>query len=250
MFWDRTTFRRSRRISEQTELVPTMSPNQVTPQQVTMDPASLSKVSASLFPDAGVLAGAKAKYRAYICPFHVLLPIVPVGSRALDIGCGNGLLLGLLAASGRIASGAGYDLTEDLVGQARAMAGRLGGKSAMEFFVGDSHACVPGGGFDVVLMVDVLHHVPPVIQEQFWRGAASRVKPGGLMIYKDMVNYPDWRAYTNVMHDIVLAGQRSRYVPVARVEEWGKGEGLVLKDSRRMNMLWYGHELRVFERGQ
>ncbi len=224
--------------------------NTDTTAKKSLDPGSLSVVASSLFPDAGTLAKAKARYRPYICPFHVLLPIVPERSRALDIGCGNGLLLGLLAASGRIASGAGYDLTEDLVGQARTMAGRLDTGTPLDFHVGDSHACVPvaGGAFDVVLMVDVLHHVPPPIQESFWRGAASRVRPGGLMIYKDMVNYPDWRAYTNVMHDILLAGQRSRYVPITMVEEWGKSEGLVLRRSERINMLWYGHELRVFER--
>ncbi|MFO0830266.1 MAG: class I SAM-dependent methyltransferase [Phycisphaerales bacterium] len=218
----------------------------------TFTPARLSDAAAALFPGAGLLAGAKAKYRPYICPFHTLLPIVPLGSRALDIGCGNGLLLGLLAATGRIGSGAGYDLTESVVAHARAMAGRMPPGTTLEFSVGDSHACVPGpaGGrdFDVVLMVDVLHHVPPPIQESFWRGAASRVRPGGLMIYKDMVNYPDWRAFTNVAHDIVLAGQRSRYVPVALVERWGADEGLSLERSARINMLWYGHELRVFRR--
>jgi 2-polyprenyl-3-methyl-5-hydroxy-6-metoxy-1,4-benzoquinol methylase len=212
------------------------------------EPTSLSRAAAGLYPRLGAVGRAKATYRPYICPFHVVLPAVPEGSRVLDIGCGNGLLLGLLAQTGRIREGSGYDLTEEVVGQARAMAAEVKTGAALSFFVGDSEACVPGGVFDAVLMVDVLHHVPPKIQESFWRGAARRVRPGGLMIYKDMVDYPDWRAFTNVMHDIVLAGQRSRYVPVARVEEWAKGEGFVLRRSERMNMWWYGHELRIFER--
>lgn len=219
-------------------------------QTVALDPTSLSKAAAALYPDLSPISRAKAKYRPYICPFHVVLPLVPTGSSVLDIGCGNGLLLGLLAVTGKVRAGAGYDLSEDAVVQARGMAKSINTGATLTFFVGDSPACVPGGvgDFDVVTMVDVLHHVPPAHQAGFFQSAASRVRPGGLLIYKDMVNFPDWRAYTNVMHDIVLAGQRSRYAPMSAVEQWAGTAGLVTRERGRFDMLWYGHELRVFER--
>lgn len=219
-------------------------------QPVALDPDALSKAAAALYPDVGPISRAKAKYRPYICPFHVVLPLVPTGSSVLDIGCGNGLLLGLLAVTGRMREGAGYDLSESAVGQAREMARSITMGAKLTFYVGDSPACVPGGGgdFDVVTMVDVLHHVPPAHQAGFFAAAASRVRPGGLLIYKDMVNFPDWRAYTNVMHDIVLAGQRSRYAPTSAVEQWAESAGLTTRERGRFDMLWYGHQLRVFER--
>ncbi len=221
-------------------------------QPIALDPTSLSKAAAALYPDLGPISRAKAKYRPYICPFHVVLPLVPTGSSVLDIGCGNGLLLGLLAVTGKVRDGAGYDLSEAAVVQAREMAKSISTGATLSFYVGDSPACVPGGGgggdFDVVMMVDVLHHVPPAHQAGFFEAAASRVRPGGLLIYKDMVNFPDWRAYTNVMHDIVLAGQCSRYAPTSSVEQWAERAGLTTRERGRFDMLWYGHELRVFER--
>jgi protein-L-isoaspartate O-methyltransferase len=41
------------------------------------------------------------RLRPHIAPFHTLLPLVPKGSRVLDIGGGSGLWAGLLVQTGQ-----------------------------------------------------------------------------------------------------------------------------------------------------
>ena len=65
----------------------------------------------------------------------------------------------------------------------------------------------PSGPFDIVSVIDVMHHVPTIAQRTVIERAASRLKPGGLLVYKDMVERPRWRAWKNRLHDLVLARQ-------------------------------------------
>ncbi len=213
-------------------------------------PATLSGHARRLYGSAGTIHRAMATYRPYICPMHRLLALVPVGSTVLDVGCGGGLFLGLLAVTERIQKSAGFDMSALAIAEAKAMADRLPDPSVVSFHLGDSPAVVPSqsDGFDVVSIIDVLHHVPTAAQEAFFRAAAARVRVGGLLLYKDMVDHPDWRAWANSVHDLVVARQVVRYAPISRVEAWAKAAGLVEKDAARENVLWYGHELRLFER--
>jgi ribosomal protein L11 methylase PrmA len=50
------------------------------------------------------------RYRPYIFPFHLSLYHIPHGASVLDVGCGPGLFLLLLAKLGRIQSGVGFDI--------------------------------------------------------------------------------------------------------------------------------------------
>ena len=106
----------------------------------------------------------------------------------------------------------------------------------------------PEGDFDVVAMIDVIHHVSRPEQEAVIRRACRKVRRGGLFLYKDMVERPWWRAAANRLHDLVLARQWIHYVPVKEVERWAEDEGLVLDRSELINRWWYGHELRVFRK--
>src|SRR5687767_5250391 len=78
-----------------------------------LSPAAATRLSAARFSEvaAKLFAGDSItqRFRPYICPFEELLPIVPTGSSVLDVGCGAGLFLGLLAVEGKIRSGVGFD---------------------------------------------------------------------------------------------------------------------------------------------
>ena len=105
----------------------------------------------------------------------------------------------------------------------------------------------PRGPFDVVSIIDVLHHVPKAVGPELFRRAAASLQPGGVLVYKDM--YPgSWRSLCNRMHDLIMARQLIHLVPTERVIGWATAAGFVLKHSARFDMWCYGHTLCVFEK--
>ena len=214
-----------------------------------LTPGQLSCMAKELYPSGPRLFRALQRYRPYICPFEELIREVPSGSTVLDIGCGGGLFLGLIDAVGRKPRGTGFDVSAPAIRLAQGMAARLDGPERhLQFQRLDPDEQWPAGEFDVVAMIDVIHHVPPSAQQEVIRRACRRVKPGGTFLYKDMVEQPRWRAIANRIHDLVLARRWIHYAPVADIEAWAADEGMKLERSAAFNRLWYGHELRVFRR--
>jgi len=187
--------------------------------------------------------------RPSICPMQPLLRAVPANSHVLDIGCGNGLLLAWLALNDRLSQGLGCDVSLPALEGARSMGQAyqaLHGKHLLDFV--DCRDALPAGRFDVVSMVDVMHHIPPAAQQQMFLDAVTRVKPGGTLLYKDMVARPWWRAWGNRLHDLVLARQWIHYVPLERVKEWAAQSRLTVQHEERYARFWYGHELLVLRK--
>lgn len=208
---------------------------------------ALSATAADLFRGSSLTQ----QYRPYICPFEELLPLVPRNSSILDVGCGAGLFLGLLAAEGRIRAGLGFDSAARAIATARQMSERLrrsGATATLEFLHRDASERWPEGEFDVVSMIDVMHHVPPLAQRLVFACAAQRVRPGGVLIYKDMAEAPAWRAWANRLHDLLLARQWIHYLPIGQLEGWAQELELTPIHAGSFNRYCYAHELRVFRR--
>lgn len=217
----------------------------------TVQAADLARAARELFRGGGLARRKLMHWRPYICPFELILGWVPAGARVLDAGCGRGLFLGLLAARGFRIDGIGFDASPEAIECARQMARvfeRRGSDSRLAFRCLRAEDEWPEGSFDVVSLIDVLHHVPPDSQADVFRRAVPRIAPGGLLLYKDMCRRPWWRATANRLHDLVVARERISYVPVEAVEGWAAAEGLALVHSSDHTRLWYGHELRVFRR--
>ncbi len=190
-------------------------------------------------------------HRHRIAPVATLVDAVPTGSDVLDIGCGGGLLLICLASAGRIHSAHGIDSSSGAIETARKAAIRL--RSFIQgptpnFECRSVEKGLPDGTFPVVCLIDVLHHVSPIAQEKAFRDAVAKVRPGGILLYKDMCDRPFWRAGMNRLHDLVIAKQWIHYVPIESVDRWALDCGLQIERAQRISILWYGHELRVFRK--
>ena len=97
------------------------------------------------------------------------------GRRALDVGCGAGLLCEPLARLG--ATVTGVDAAEENVAAARAHA--QGSGLAIDYHCGDV-AELGLAGFDLVCALEVIEHVAD--KPAFVRALAGALAPGGLMI--------------------------------------------------------------------
>jgi 2-polyprenyl-3-methyl-5-hydroxy-6-metoxy-1,4-benzoquinol methylase len=213
-----------------------------------MTAGEAAAIAARLYRDAPPLARTLACWRPYICPFGTIVALVPEGSRIFDIGCGSGLFLGLLAATGRIESGLGVDVRGAAIETAHTMSRQLPDGHHIEFQQRAAEASWPNERFNVVSFIDVMHHLPRGVQQDVFARAAGCIQSGGIMIYKDIAPVPRWRALSNTLHDLVMAQEFPHYTAAAKIEDWGRENGLSLVTRQRINMLWYGHDLAVFQR--
>jgi cyclopropane fatty-acyl-phospholipid synthase-like methyltransferase len=201
-----------------------------------------------LYADGPWFARTLQRCRPYICPFEELVDRVPAGSTVFDIGCGAGLFLMLLAVRERGIQGLGIDISEPAIALAEQARRRLPHPQRLKFVVDRDDNMWPSATFDVVSMIDVLHHLPPSKQPELLHKAASAVRPGGLLLFKDIGERPRWKATANRMHDLVLARQWIHYFPLSRVLTEARGAGLQLLETHRVDRLWYSHELALFRR--
>ena len=88
-------------------------------------PYSVAALSAPAYRGETLLTRFMQYGRPFISPFHTLLPLFPEGSRVLDVGCGRGLMLLLLAQYERLAEGVGFDIEAGVIHAAQRAQRRL-----------------------------------------------------------------------------------------------------------------------------
>lgn len=211
----------------------------------------LSATARKLYTSGPPLLRKLQHWRPYICPFESLVKHIPDGSRVLDVGCGSGLLLSLAAGLGVQFEGVGFNVSRQGIDLANRMTGQVAGlapNAKLSFQRLDIDAPMPSGQFDIVFLVDVLHHVAPHSQRSFFEEVTSKVRPGGTLVYKDMCLRPWWMAQANRLQDLLVARQWIHYVPVERVEYWAESKDFQVILRENSTRLWCGHELRVMTR--
>lgn len=186
--------------------------------------------------------------RPYICPFGEVIDLVPPRSRVLDVGCGSGLFLLFLSKLGRLEKGVGFDMSEEAIAAAQQAQKQLDRPDNVQFSVRTVQEGIPSGDWTVVSVVDVIHHIPREYQAGFIRQLCDATPPGALLIVKDMVTRPWWRALANRMHDLLMARQWVQHTGPETVEGWITDPAFTLVHRSRSNMLWYGHWTLVYQR--
>lgn len=163
--------------------------------------------------------------------------------RIMEIGCGDGTLAQRLVAAFPDAEYVGIDVAPT--------PGRLfrGDRGRVSFHSMPSHewlAAHPDDRFDLVVIVDVLHHVPQEYRVPLLRDAATLAGTGGLVAVKDWERgrgVPHLMAYTA---DRYVSGDRTVRFPSRAELQSLLAEGLpgwsVALEARipprRNNVLW------------
>jgi 2-polyprenyl-3-methyl-5-hydroxy-6-metoxy-1,4-benzoquinol methylase len=210
--------------------------------------ASTAALAREIYADVPGTIGHKQSLRPYICPFHVIADFVPRGARILDVGCGAGLFIALLARLGKIDSAVGFDADGSAILAAQRVTAKFPNASVLKFERRTTHDSWPEGHFDVVSLIDVIHHIKPEKQAEVIATAAQHVTEGGLLLYKDMASRPLWRAWANRLHDLLSVREWIYYAAIDDVISWARAAGLHPEARGMLDMLWYRHEWCVLRR--
>lgn len=184
----------------------------------------------------------KTVYRPCIAPLDDLLGHIPVGARVFDIGCGNGALLALVAAYRQPAAIGGVDLDPGLIERAGILLRQVDESVQPDLAVYDGETLPRSlAGYDTVLLVDVLHHVPPDRQAAFLAAIHAGMAPGATLILKDMdADARPW-VWCNRLHDRLLAGAAGHEPSAALLAPHLQALGFDVAPAVHRRMLVYGH---------
>jgi sarcosine/dimethylglycine N-methyltransferase len=112
--------------------------------------------------------------------------------RILDMGCGYGGLLRRLWENGHVWSGVGCDISSKMCDQARTLNTKIGADKDIDILE-ESYlsVSVPDESQDLVISMDALLHVGPDGQKTVIKEAARALRPGGWMIFSDIMQQED-----------------------------------------------------------
>jgi 2-polyprenyl-3-methyl-5-hydroxy-6-metoxy-1,4-benzoquinol methylase len=130
---------------------------------------------------------------------------LPTDGRILDAGCGFGLfaLYYALRSPGRVIQG--YDLNNDRIDIAKTSAIKLGLSERTTFVVEDVVKLQePAHHYDAVYMLDILHHVSPVSHIALLENLYRFLKPGGILVLKDIDSIPRWKVWFTWILDMLM----------------------------------------------
>lgn len=150
------------------------------------------------------------------------------GKRALDVGCGGGILTESLAAKGATATG--IDMAEAALEVARQHAAKSGldvdyRASAAESLAADSPAC-----FDVVCCLEMLEHVPD--PSSVVKACFDLVRPGGDVVFSTINRNPKSFALAIVgaeyLMNLIPRGTHdyAKFIRPSELTEWCRTAGL------------------------
>jgi 2-polyprenyl-3-methyl-5-hydroxy-6-metoxy-1,4-benzoquinol methylase len=141
---------------------------------------------------------------------RALLTHLPRHARtALDVGCGHGVMSRALAARGLDVTG--IDVSPGMIALARERGG-----SRITYHLADILQDTSLGAFDVVVCVNVVHHLP--LRDIVPR-IAGAVAPGGSLLLQDVVRRPGVR-YAGVNTLAVARALMDRVLSATRAGSW------------------------------
>jgi tRNA (cmo5U34)-methyltransferase len=119
----------------------------------------------------------------------VLLEHVPNGTRRiLDLGTGDGRLLGLLRRDRPESSGIGLDISAPML---EAAGKRFAGEEEVELIVHDLVSTLPElGPFDAIVSSFAIHHLEDERKRSLYGEVFERLEPGGVFCNLEHVDSP------------------------------------------------------------
>jgi len=221
-----------------------LTPAKVPPMSVphhNADPAEIAKFDA--------LAGRFWDPKGEWWPLHALNPVrlayvargsTLAGARALDVGCGGGLLTEALATAG--ARTTGIDLSPALLQTATLHALETGVEVEYQQSSAEDFALRHAGQFDVVTCMEMLEHVPD--PASVLQALATLVRPGGA-VYLSTLNRTPQAFFTAIVGAEYVARllprgthEYSRFLKPSEIGKGARAAGLRVDGVTGLHMHW------------
>ncbi|MGH2532610.1 MAG: class I SAM-dependent methyltransferase [Thermomicrobiales bacterium] len=171
----------------------------------------------------------------------LVLPLVPGlverlerGIDVLDVGCGSGHAINLIARAFPNSRCTGYDLSADGVAAAQAEAARLGLANA-RFEVNDIATLDGAARFDVITAFDVIHDLarPATVLEAIY----AALRPGGIFLMQDIAGSS--HLHENLEHPLAatLYTYSTMHCMTVSLAQGGEGLGTMWGEQKARQML-------------
>lgn len=194
----------------------------------------------SKFKSAGFIDGLKIKYRSLICPFTSLIKMVNPGDKVGDVGCGSGQFLLLLSEFSPAAKLYGIEISPVLIKNANNLFQDLPSDLYQFKEYDGKNFPTELGEMDIIFLIDVLHHVPKQMQDDFIKNLVTIMKPGARLILKD-INAASPFVYFNKLHDIIFAGEIGNEMKMTDAVKRLSDYGLTIIEQEKRTMYVYPH---------
>lgn len=150
------------------------------------------------------------------------------GKRAVDVGCGGGLLSEALVAEG--AEVLGIDLADEVLEVARLHGLESGRKAEYRKIAAEALAEEAAASFDLVCCMEMLEHVPQ--PQSVVAACAQLVKPGGTVVFSTINRNPKAFALAVVGAEYLLGliprgtHDYAKFIRPSELDAWARAAGL------------------------
>ena len=193
-------------------------------------------------PSLKVFAGLPLRERLFVRGRLATAPLEALAARAqgqrlLDVGCGHGVLVALLAAGSPARRVVGIDPDERKIEWARASVGRLPNVELRACTI-EVLAAERPGEFDTVLVADVLYLLAAAAWRPFLAAACALLRPGGRLVLKEAEDDGSWRVRKALFQEQLMVRMLRRthssgavgFAPRATLEEAVRAASFVIED--------------------
>jgi ubiquinone/menaquinone biosynthesis C-methylase UbiE len=182
----------------------------------------------------------KVYYRPFLCPFNELLAFAGEDDSILDVGCGNGQFIYLLAEVINPRCITGIDNSEKLIVRAREYLSDIQKSPILLYSYDGINLPDTFNDVSLVYLIDVLHHIDYSKQQTFLHQLFLKMEKGSRLIIKD-IDASSYLVFVNKLHDKILTGEDSKELTLATVLKILKSTGFYIEQFKTKRLLWYPH---------
>lgn len=197
---------------------------------------------------AGFIDKLKIKYRPVICPFDLLLNYTEGKTSAFDVGCGSGQFISVLAKFTDLKTLKGIEISPTLIQNAREINTQFADKKTISFEVYDG-VNLPNdiSAYELIYLIDVLHHVPKNAQLSFIQNIKNKMNPGSIIVIKDIDASSPFVLF-NKLHDLVFSREIGNEMSHKSLLKYSKEIGFTVLDSFFKRVFVYPHYFVVLKK--